>query len=337
LGAAAGARRQNSTFPLFRKAQNTAQLGIANSGQVFGFANVNFEYARRLPQVVDAASFHAFLAFIKTSRGVSLTPIGDQNPVVNFASPDGRFDTVLNRMLIIEGGYADPGAVDEAVVSYLAARSYNIHVGDYLDYALPSFKDFANGPSTTRLTGPHPRVRVVGIEAQSYELPPGLGYPPIHLTPAFYRAFISKTPTFTALLLKLRHENDVPAVLDAIQKHGLLGGASASTRVQAFNEPQNAAAVTRTVHIQAIALWLLALLAGITSLLVVGQAIIRQSFIESDENPALRALGMTSGQVLTTALVRLLIVSAVGAVIAVAVAVAVSPLTPIGLSGHPSS
>jgi ABC-type lipoprotein release transport system permease subunit len=332
LGAAAGARRQDSTFPLFRKAQNTAQLGIANSGASFGFANVDFAYARRLPEVTDSALFWAYLGFIKTSRGVSLTPIGDQNPVVSFASSDGRFDTVLNRMLIIEGHLADPAAIDEGVVSYLAARSYNIRVGDYLDYALPSLKDFANGPSTANLTGPHLRVRVVGIEAQSYELPPGLGYPVIHLTPAFYRAYTSETPNLPGLLLKLKHENDVPAVLDAIQKHGLLGGASVSTRVQAFNEPQNAAAVTRTVHIQAIALWLLALLAGITSLLVVGQAIIRQSFIESDENPALRALGMTSSQVFTTALFRLLIVSAAGAVIAVVVAVAVSPLTPIGLA-----
>lgn len=63
LGAATGARRQDSTFPLFRVAQNTAQLGIANSGQVFGFANVNFDYARRLPQVVDTAPFQAFLGF----------------------------------------------------------------------------------------------------------------------------------------------------------------------------------------------------------------------------------------------------------------------------------
>src|SRR5438105_5684398 len=108
LGAAAGARRQDSTYPLFRKAQNTAQLGIANSGQVFGFANVDFDYARRLPQVIDSAPFQAFLGFIKTSRGESLTPIGDQNPVVNFASSDGRFDTVLNRMFIMEGRYADP-------------------------------------------------------------------------------------------------------------------------------------------------------------------------------------------------------------------------------------
>ncbi|TMK53509.1 MAG: hypothetical protein E6G59_05480, partial [Actinobacteria bacterium] len=31
IGAAAGARRQDATFPLFRASENTAQLGIANS------------------------------------------------------------------------------------------------------------------------------------------------------------------------------------------------------------------------------------------------------------------------------------------------------------------
>src|SRR5207237_2794617 len=236
--------------PLFRTAQNTAQLGIANSGRVFGFANVNFEYARRLPEVVDTAPFQAFLGFMQTSRGMSLTPIGDENPVVSFASPDGRFDTVLNRMLIIEGHYADPAAVDDGVVSYLAARSYNMHVGDYLDYALPSFKDFANGPSTTTLTGPHPRVRVVGIEAQSYELPPGLGYPPVHLTPAFYRKFIANTPTFPAILVKLRNDRDIPAMLDGARRTAIEKG-SPSTRIQFFNEPANAASILRTTHVQA--------------------------------------------------------------------------------------
>jgi putative ABC transport system permease protein len=330
IGAAAGARRQDATFPLFRKAQNTAQLGIANPGVAFGFANVDFDYARRLPQVTDSALFNGYIAFIKTPRGELLTPVGDQNPIISFAGPDGRFDRVLNRMLILDGRLSDPAAVDEADVSYLAALTYHIKVGDTLDYALPSFADFAHGPSLN-LTGPRVRVRVVGIEAESYELPPGLGYPPIHLTPAFYRTHISRTPTIPALLLRLRHDGDVSAVLDAIQKNGVIGGSSASTRVQAFNEPQNVVAVRRNVHIQSIALWLLALLAGLTSLLVVGQAIFRQSFIESDDHPSLRALGMTSGQVFATGVLRLVLVGVVGSAIALAIAIVVSPLTPIGL------
>jgi hypothetical protein len=331
IGAAAGARRQDATFPLFRVSQNTAQLAIANSGIAFGFANVNFDYARHRPQVTDSALFAFYIGFIKAPGGQFLTPISDQNPIVSFAGPDGHFDTVLDKMLIIEGRAAHPSSIDEGVVSYIAAQSYHLKVGDVLDYSLPSFDDFKKGPSSSHLTGPRFNIHIVGVEAESNELPPGLGYPPIHLTPAFYRKYNSVTPTFPALLLKLRHDSDVSPVLDAIQKKGIVGGASASTRVQAFNEPQNATAVRRNVHIQSIALWLLALLAGLTSLLVVGQAIVRQSFVESDDHPALRALGMTSGQVFVTALMRVALVGVVGAVIAVAIAIAVSPLTPIGL------
>jgi len=331
IGAAAGARRQDATFPLFRASENTAQLGIANSGIGFGFANVNFDYARHLPQVTDSAVFAFYIGFIKAPGGQILTPISDQNPIVSFAGPDGHFDTVLDKMLIIEGRAAHPDSIDDGVVSYIAAQNYHLKVGDTLQYSLPSFKDFEEGPSSLHLTGPRFSIHIVGVEAESYELPPGLGYPSIHLTPAFYRKYTSLSPSFPALLLKLKHDSDVPPVLDAIQKNGIEGGASASTRVQAFNEPQNATAVRRNIHIQAIALWLLALLAGVTSLLVVGQAIVRQSYVESDDNPALRALGMTSGQVFVTALTRVALVGVVGGVLAAAVAIAVSPLTPIGL------
>ncbi|MGZ4188877.1 MAG: hypothetical protein ACXVD2_03380, partial [Actinomycetota bacterium] len=57
VAAAAGARRQDSTYQKFRVSQNTAQLGIANSAQAFGFANVDFDYARTRPQVTDSADF----------------------------------------------------------------------------------------------------------------------------------------------------------------------------------------------------------------------------------------------------------------------------------------
>jgi len=331
IAAAAGARRQDAIYPLFRASQNTAQLGIANSGIAFGFANVNFDYAKQLAQVKDSAEFSFYIGFITTPRGEKLTPIADQNPIVSFAGPDGRFDTVLDKMLILKGRAAHPDSPDEGVISYIAAQNYGLRVGDTLQYELPSFEDFRNGPSSKRLTGPRLAIHIVGIEALSYELPPGLGYPPIHLTPAFYRKYQSQTPTFPALLLQLKRDGDVPLVLDAIQKHGILGGPSAPTRVQAFNEPQNAKAIRRNTHIQAIAMWLLALLAGITSLLVVGQAIVRQAFIESDDHSTLRALGMSSGQVFATAMLRVAIVSVAGAIIAVAIAFLVSPFTPIGL------
>ncbi|MGZ4205714.1 MAG: hypothetical protein ACXVES_10635, partial [Actinomycetota bacterium] len=178
MAAAAGARRQDATFPKFRVAQNTAQAGIANSGVFFGFANVDFAKAKRLPQVVDTAPFNFFIGIARTSRGKVLTPIGDQNPVVFFASGDGRFDRVLNRMLVTQGRLSDPNAVDEVMVSYIASIQYDIHLGDTLDLTLPTFENLAtSGQEGVKFTGPRLTLRVVGVEAQSYELPPGLGYP----------------------------------------------------------------------------------------------------------------------------------------------------------------
>src|SRR6266571_5098992 len=73
IAAAAGARRQDAAFPKFRASTNTAQTGIANSGDFFGFANVDFEKVAKLPQVVDSAPFHFFVGFGRTSRGIEVT------------------------------------------------------------------------------------------------------------------------------------------------------------------------------------------------------------------------------------------------------------------------
>jgi hypothetical protein len=332
IAAAAGARRQDSTFPKFRDATNTAQTGVVNSGAFFGFADVDFARAEKLPQVVDSAPWSAFVGFARSSRGVEITPLADQNPVVFFASPDDRYDRVINRMVALEGRLPDPDSIDEVAISYIGSQQYGIYPGDKLDLTLPTFKDLRNSQNPNfQPTGPHLRLRVVGTEATSFELPPGLGYPPLHLTPAFYRTYISKIPSFQASLFMLRNDGDLPSFIADIQRTALKPGGN-SNRVQFFNEPANAVTIRRTLHVQATALWLLALLAGIASVLIIAQAIVRQTFLESDEHPALHALGMTPGQLFGTTVARLLFVAIIGCVLAVAVSIAVSPLTPLGLA-----
>ena len=332
IAAAAGARRQDSTYPAFRAATNTAQTGIANSGAFFGFANVDFAKAAKLPQVVDSAPFHFFVGFARTSRGKMLTPLGDQNPTVFFAGPDGRFDHALNKMVAVQGHLPDPNAVDQIAVSYIASQQYDIRAGDSIDLSLPTFKDLSQiQNSKFAPSGPRVHLRVTGIEATSFELPPGLGYPSIHLTPAFYDKYIDVTPTFPAHLFKLQKDDQLPGFIADIQRTALTPG-DASTRVQFFNEPSNAASIRRSLHVQATAFWLLALLAGIASLLIFAQAIVRQVFLESDDHPSLHALGMTPGQLYGSTVLRLLLVAIVGSILAVVVTLAVSPLTPLGLA-----
>ncbi|TMK15713.1 MAG: hypothetical protein E6G68_10650, partial [Actinobacteria bacterium] len=289
IAAAAGARRTSSAFEAFRKAQNTAQSGIANPAQAFGFATVDFDKADRLPSVAESARFSFFVGFVTTSRGTVLTMIGDRNPVVMFASADDRFDRTLNKMLVTEGRLSNPDAVDEVVASYIAATSYGLRVGDTLDVRFPAFQDFEAGPSAQRLTGPRIRLRVVGIEATSSELPPGLGYPPLHLTSAFFKRYVTQTPTFPADMVRLRADSDIDGFEAALQDAVVrTPGRDTSSRIQFFNEVSNARAIERTIHIQSVALWLLAALAGLATVLILGQALVREAFLGSQDHPALR-------------------------------------------------
>ena len=73
-----------------------------------------------------------------------------------------------------------------------------------------------------------------------------------------------------------------------------------------------------------------AALAGVISLAVIGQLIARQLALDSAELPILRAFGMTRGSLLALSAARLALVTVAGAILAVAIAVAASPLMPIG-------
>jgi putative ABC transport system permease protein len=90
------------------------------------------------------------------------------------------------------------------------------------------------------------------------------------------------------------------------------------------------AATQRALRPEAIALAAFATLAGLLALAIISQLLARQLLLDAAEFPVLRALGMTRGQLAVLSLARLAGVTITGAVIAVAVAVAASPLMPIG-------
>src|SRR5262249_41593859 len=81
-----------------------------------------------------------------------------------------------------------------------------------------------------------------------------------------------------------------------------------------------------------LALVLFAALAAMTALLVLGQALSRQVAADATDHRALAALGMSRRELTTVPLVRAGAVAVGGAALAMTVAVALSPLTPIGLA-----
>jgi ABC-type antimicrobial peptide transport system permease subunit len=89
-------------------------------------------------------------------------------------------------------------------------------------------------------------------------------------------------------------------------------------------------ATQRAIHPDAIALAAFAVLAGLIALAVIGQLLGRQLNLDATEFPILRALGMTRARLVGLSLARVAAVTLAGAAVAVAVAVAASPLMPIG-------
>jgi hypothetical protein len=90
------------------------------------------------------------------------------------------------------------------------------------------------------------------------------------------------------------------------------------------------ATVERAIRPQAIALALFAAALALTALLIVGQAAARTLLAAARDNPALAALGMTRRQLFAAGLIEITAATAAGGAAAVVIAIAASPLMPIG-------
>jgi hypothetical protein len=89
-------------------------------------------------------------------------------------------------------------------------------------------------------------------------------------------------------------------------------------------------ATERAIKPEAVALAVFAGLTGLIALAVLGQLLSRQLSLDAAEFPVLRSLGATRATLVALSLARLAAVTVTGAVLAVVVAVAASPLMPIG-------
>ena len=144
---------------------------------------------------------------------------------------------------------------------------------------------------------------------------------------AFYARHNSGLAIFQMAALRLRHgAADIPPMLHEISK--LAHGRPTLT----YPLATQSANTERSIHLQAVALWLLAGLLAVIGVLVTGQLLARQGFLEADDFGTLRALGMSPRQLLAAGLARAAAIGAGGAVVAGLLAVAVSPLFPVGLA-----
>jgi hypothetical protein len=302
----AGARRTDSAYPRLLAWSKPPDLMIV-SGYSAAFAPLPRAALARSPQVAAVAYVQEMV--LTPDAGITL-----------LAPEDNRIPGSFWKRKILAGRLADPGRPDEVNVSFMVAQARHLRPGDSLRVFLKS----RSGATIPVL------FQVAGIEAAVNEFPPqidaGPGY--VWATPAFWRVYGAATQAFPMAALRLRRGYaDVAVVQHELTQlaHGKIAG-SVPLAAQSAN-------TQRSIHLQAVAVWLLAGLLAVVSMLVLGQLLARQSFTESTEYRTLRAIGMSRRQLIAVGVGRATAIGTAGAGMAVVLAFALSPLLPVGLAG----
>ena len=140
---------------------------------------------------------------------------------------------------------------------------------------------------------------------------------------------VNQLPGSEIVRIQFRHgAADLPAFTKAAV-------AIAGNRIQILpgsDIAQAAGAVQHGVGVEAIALWLFAVVAALTTLLVFSLNVTRILRAELPDHRRLWQLGMSRRQLAAVALARPFVIVISGGLLAVALAIFASPLTPIGLA-----
>lgn len=313
LAAASAGRRTQSAFPQFVAAHGFDAIVYANQPE---------PKVANLPGVISVTKLVTPFDGDATCDCPHPISAGDISLVV--VSPKAR-----SPFNLVAGRLPDPSDPDQVLASFRLEQDDGVHPGTVIRLPLFAASQF-NAVNNAIGAGPSPKgptvtLQVVGIEATEIEFPSGST--PTYLlygTPALARTVFPKTAVTYDYFVRVRHgAAGIPRFASGVSTLNLGTGGYSS-------EDSFAASVETAIHPQAEGWLILAALAALVGLAVVGQAIARQSIVESENYPTMSALGVDRRQLVTLAMARNLVVALVGAVGALAVATALSPIAPLG-------
>ena len=311
LGAVAAGRRTASAFPRF----------LAR----YGYDVQAFNFPGPLPAAVASLPDVSAIYYEVSYDNGNMATDGHIVPA-NDAYISGLPWHEMSTTKLVAGRL--PTAADEILAGFTMEQQFGVHIGSIVTvpfYSLAQVSAVENGNQPPR--GARVSFRVVGIEANVTDFPSGVT--PVYnlyTSPAFDRGRGRQALRFYGALVRLRHgAADLPRFQVDFQH---LAGLSPLHGIQ--SEDSGDTPVERSIHPQAVGWWLFALFVGLVGLAVVGQALSRQSLLEAESYPTLEALGFRPRQVFALGMARATTIGLIGAIGAVVLAFAVSPLTPVG-------
>jgi len=326
LTAAAGARRTDTAYPRLLTWANASQASLIPA--VSDYPADYYAALARLPQVAQLSTEMLYQVVLPTARHAS------NNEVNAISSPDRGFGVTTDRVKVLAGLVYDPSASGQAMIDpQLAALE---HVGPGGTLRLLGVPNNPNGtPDFAKAVPVAFRVSaIVAFDTQIVPIGGASGSGNSEPT-----ALLSSFPVPNAAATGMSYGNEAAIRLRPGATVASLSQAATALaqryqdtdgQILTISDAEDVAATQQAIRPQAIALAAFAALAGLIALAVIGQLLSRQLALDSAEFPVLRAIGATRASLVALSLTRLAVVTLAGGVLAVAVAVAASPLMPIG-------
>ncbi len=330
MAGVAGARRADSVAARLSQATHRADA-VIESGYYYGKSRVAAKEVARLPQV-SAAGRTDFLVIDGRTRSGDIVWPAESPDQLNVYEPVGSAEERrLDRPVVLSGRRPNPSNPDEVMLDPASARILGYGVGDSFDlrFAKKQFmeridrakKDFGfDQPPGSYDSGPLVMLHVVGVATS-------LESPGIWLSPAFYRAHDRgrlqawvRADTFA-----LRDaEADVPAFNTGVER--IAGDAN----FDFIANSDSTTAAQHAVDLETRMVWAVAIVGALAMLALTVTLLARQAAGGSRDWDVLRAVGMRRRQLVWLGAAQGAVVGLVAATLAVAVAIGLSPLFPVG-------
>ena len=337
LGAIEAARSTDSSFADFVASSHVPQLfvfdGVINPG-----IGLNSAYN---PSLLRTLSHLPDVERVESTVELNLGPLtGAGKPLPEQASSPpaeatvGGLDFNEDPVAITEGRMVDPRKADEVVVDAASAKELGYHVGEKISVGWVTNAQSQSGnfnPNQPVPTHQRARVTLVGITSGQattlfQDQDDANGQSIMLFTPALTNKLLAccSNDMISALTLQGgdRHLSAVEAAVKAALPKGL-----------PFVYAQSAdiiATANATLRPETIALSVFGGITGIAALLIAGQVISRRVRTRSSDLDVARALGADPPMCLCDSLLGSLGALLLGSLLAGAVAVALSPLGPLG-------
>jgi hypothetical protein len=286
---------------------------------------------QRLPSVERVETIFAPpLVEIKPNGTPNLNSI---NNVVSLASLNGLNDQ-QDLPAILRGRPSNPHKVNEMVVTASAAKQLKIHLGEVVPFGLYTNAQFQSPDFGTPKVVPRLLVheRIVGIAAfntQVVQDDVDRSYGFLFLTPALLRhAFHVMPGRATAVAYGIRLKSGNFSIVTV--EHALVALVPRGYTYQFHVTSHAVAPIQLAIKPESLALEGFGAIAALVCLVLAAQALSRALRSRDEDNRVLRALGARPIEIVGEGLVAAIASIVTGTLLALLVAVLLSPLSPIG-------